>query len=358
VPLRIWSSREDLPDGEPHVLALTPFWGRDNDPARPRPEYADALVESGRSVLDLVELADADVAVFPRDWKRAREDGTGQLETFVARAREAGKPALVYWQSDASDPFPVDGATVLRPSLFRSRRRPRELALPGFHEDLVAYCGGTLPIREKRERATVSFCGYAPAPPGRRRGAGARLRRVAGDLRRGAAVRRGVPLEEDRYVRWRALRELEAQDAVDTAFLRREDFGGGAVFPELDVERWQAARLEFVASVRANDYVLCARGGGNWSYRLYETLCLGRIPVFVDTDCVLPWDEEVDWPSHGVWLDRRDLGSLGERIAAFHEALSPDAFVALQRRNRALWEEWLSPLGFHRKLAPLFGATP
>lgn len=358
MPFRIWSSREELPSREPHVLALAPFWGRAEDPARPRPDFADALVAHGGEALALAELADCDVAVFPRDWKRVLLDGgEARFEAFHARVRAAGKPLLVYWASDASEPFPYEGVTVLRPSLFRSRPEPRAFALPGFHEDLLEYVGGALPVRERREWAVVSFCGYAPAPPPVAGGVVGRARRRVGDMRRAWAVRRGEPLAEDRYVRWHALRALERQSAVAVSFVERSDFGGGAVFPELDVERWRVAREEFVANMAASDYVLCVRGGGNYSYRLTETLALGRIPVFVDTDCVLPWADRIPWQEHVVWLDRRDLPRIGERIAAFHAALSAEAFEALQRRNRELYEEWLSPLGFHRKLPLLFGAS-
>jgi hypothetical protein len=99
----------------------------------------------------------------------------------------------------------------------------------------------------------------------------------------------------------------------------------------------------------ASDYVLCARGTGNYSYRLYEALSLGRIPVFVDTDCVLPYDFAIDWPSYGVWIDRRSVKHIGERVAEFHAGLSDEGFMELQRRCRLLWEEYLSPLGFFSK---------
>ena len=95
-----------------------------------------------------------------------------------------------------------------------------------------------------------------------------------------------------------------------------------------------------------SDYVLCIRGAGNFSYRLYETLSCGRIPVFVDTDCVLPYERWIDWPSLGVWLPEKDLPRIAERVAAFHELLSPTEFRERQRACRRLWEEWLSPVGF------------
>jgi hypothetical protein len=35
-------------------------------------------------------------------------------------------------------------------------------------------------------------------------------------------------------------------------------------------------------------YVFCPRGTENYSYRVYEALSFGRIPVLLDTDVVLP----------------------------------------------------------------------
>jgi hypothetical protein len=121
-------------------------------------------------------------------------------------------------------------------------------------------------------------------------------------------------------------------------------------------DRMQTARREYVQNIVDSDYVLCARGAGNFSYRLYETLSCGRIPVFVDTDCVLPLEDEIDWRALCVWVDARGVDTIGKRVRSFHERLSPEAFIELQRRARATWEEFLSPLGFVRSLDRRFCA--
>ena len=97
--------------------------------------------------------------------------------------------------------------------------------------------------------------------------------------------------------------------------------------------------------------VLCARGAGNFSYRLYETLSCGRIPVFVDTDCVLPYDFLVDWREHCIWIDEGEIDRAGERVAEFHEGLTEKAFADLQRSCRRFWEEYIRPEGFFSKFA-------
>jgi hypothetical protein len=95
-----------------------------------------------------------------------------------------------------------------------------------------------------------------------------------------------------------------------------------------------------------SDYVLCARGNGNFSYRLYETLCMGRIPVFIDTDCVLPLDFDIDWRDYCVWVDEAEIEQIGDQVLEFHESLDESEFEERQRACRRLWETHISPQGF------------
>lgn len=130
----------------------------------------------------------------------------------------------------------------------------------------------------------------------------------------------------------------------------RAETVGGAVFPRLNFTLWERVRREYVTNTVESDYVLCARGVGNWSFRLYETLSLGRIPVFIDTDCVLPVEDHIDWRSLCVWVDRTEIGHIGEKIAAFHDSLTDGEFVARQHECRRAWARYLSPLGYFSTL--------
>ena len=83
-------------------------------------------------------------------------------------------------------------------------------------------------------------------------------------------------------------------------------------------------------------------------------MACGRIPLFIDTDCVLPFDFAIDWKRFGVWVDQADLRSVADRVAEFHDSISGEEFEELQVACRRLWEEWLSPeaffANFHRHL--------
>ena len=88
------------------------------------------------------------------------------------------------------------------------------------------------------------------------------------------------------------------------------------------------------------------RGKGNYSYRFYETLAAGRIPVFVNTDSPLPLPDMVDWKAHCVWVEHDEVENIGEKILMFHESLSASEFEEIQVRNRRLWQSLLTPERF------------
>ena len=109
---------------------------------------------------------------------------------------------------------------VFGTSLYRSRRTPRDFALPGWTEDLVTkYRGGKLDVRRKRPRPTVGFCGYAP-PLGMPLGKGKIKESVRWILNRTGTIRyvQAVP---GSYARVQALRLLQRSPHVDTTFVVR-----------------------------------------------------------------------------------------------------------------------------------------
>jgi hypothetical protein len=330
------------------VTMLTPFWGR-RERDSGLPDYTDELIRQGPGFLELGDLDRADIAVFPMTCRRLlnEPDGLKQAQRFNERAKQAGKACVFFYDgADTSyQPFPIEDAVLIHGSIYRSRRSATEFAQPGFHEDLTSYTSGELPLRHRRRRPVVSFCG-AVIREHHPQSVLERARRVVGDTRRWWWRVHGRH-EEDLWVREKAIDTLAAQDDVGTSFIVR-DSGGGGTWPQFDPNLWARVRREFVENVIEGDYTLCARGDGNWSLRLYESLCLGRIPVFVDTDCMLPYEFEFDWRDYVVWIPRGQVSMIGELVAAFHERLTDGEFIDLQRECRRLWEEWLSPLGFFR----------
>ena len=216
-------------------------------------------------------------------------------------------------------------------------------------DDLLArFCSGRVTTREKERKPTVGFCGYAP-PNGITIG----TRYIKEHLRsvlENAGIARSLGISSGMETRGRAIDVLRATDVVNTQFLFRDSTyvdEYGNVGPYHQSIRYRA---EYVANTLSSDYVLCTRGWGNFSFRLYETLCLGRIPVFIDTDCVLPVEDKIDWQSLCVYLAERDLKQLPDAVLSHFDAISADTYGDYQRRCRQVWELYLSPLGYFRYL--------
>jgi hypothetical protein len=339
----IFSDRSFLvSDTTPHAAIFVPFWGKNPElPGDPTNGRFDRYAQVGGSLLRLSALSECDVGVFPQSWESAGDRAFELGERFAAICGEAGKTPVIFHSDDSTERLPVEGV-VFRTSLLRSQRGPNEFAQPAWSEDFVdRYLGGELRPRPNRTRPVVGFCGNTMAEPPSRT-LGGRLRRVLGGAETDAT--NGLAGSHPRTV---ALRGVRDDERLKSNFVLRDGFWGAGVGRLLSPVE---ARKEYVQNMLASDYVLCARGIGNFSYRLYETLCMGRIPVFVDTDCVLPLEFEIDWRVHCVWVDEGELDRIADRVLDFHESLDDSELAERQRLNRRLWEAHLSPEGFFASL--------
>lgn len=360
--LKIYSDKSFLLPGQRHAQIFFPFWGIVQKPniGPQRPRF-DKWAELGGQWFEMTSLADCDLAVVPAEngvWSSMKDEAL----RFIEQARRAGKPCVLFFIGDSAEPIDVPNCHVFRTSLEKSKTHALEHAIPAWSEDFVKeYWNGVLPLREKAECPVVGFCGQpGPFDMHQRMKLLPRLMvhtalSVFGpsEQKEGILQRRleegSFPGLDPSHIRAIACRTLLKSDRISTNF----QFGRG-YFDLPSDEAQLRARYNLLTNIRESDYVLCARGLGNFSYRLYETLCSGRIPVFVNTDCVLPFEDRLDWKSFCVWVEADDVKNIGQRIADFHSALSPEAFVALQKKCREVWLEWLSPEGFFQKFAQQF----
>ncbi len=110
-------------------------------------------------------------------------------------------------------------------------------------------------------------------------------------------------------------------------------------------------RKRFVDTLLNSDYALCVKGDANSSVRFYEALSLGRIPLFVDTECVLPLKDQIAYRDFCVFVDWRDINRIGDILADFHEKCSPEQFKKMQMKAREAYEKYLRIDAFSSHLA-------
>lgn len=69
-------------------------------------------------------------------------------------------------------------------------------------------------------------------------------------------------------------------------------------------------RIEFLNCLNDNWFSLVIRGYGNWSYRFYETMAMGRIPLIVNPDHskhTLPFQNSIDYTQSCMIIDNKKM---------------------------------------------------
>jgi hypothetical protein len=340
--LRIYSDKSWLPVGKKHVIMLYPFWGDIPLPADD-PDFGrfDEYMQSGKEIFEMVnDLPSCNIAVLPFEYAFDEESKSVAHKANIA-AKEKGKKLLVFYNSDDPSPINLDNSIILRTSFLSSTRNHNEFAFPGWSVDfLKQYSEGKLNPLRKQTYPEVSYCGYVDSTEESTLSIKARFQKFfakpAEDFyAKGAAVR------------GKAVRQLQHDKNVKYNFIIRQGFWAEGLTDK------KAARKQYAENMFQSPYALVARGAGNFSYRLYEVMSCGRIPLFINTDCVLPYGNFIDWKKSCVWLEESEVGQISSKLVQFHNSISGEEFEAKQIANRKIYEEWLSPTGFFKNLKKL-----
>ena len=297
-----------------------------------------------------VALADdAELAAFTGLWGAYPRSARAALLHHL----EGGRRVVVWVEGDQEIDLDHPRAVLFEHGPDRRRRRAVHAWPVLIHDHLVARFDGDVDPQPRGARPRVGFCGQADAPWT------GHLRLLAGKARLrlqhalGRTDRLAGPWASHLRLRRRALDALADDPRVATDFVVRDRYRAGLVTHAERADRTSPTATEFFDNIRRTAYTVCVRGGGNFSTRLYETLCLGRIPVIVDSDLVLPWVGRVPWDELAVIVPADRLDELADRVVAHHAGLDDEAFLDLQQRCRDLWVERLSVDGFFAHLPEL-----
>lgn len=107
-------------------------------------------------------------------------------------------------------------------------------------------------------------------------------------------------------------------------------------------------RAIFEELMARSKFVLCPRGYGASSIRLYETLRAGRVPVIISDDWVEPRDP--DWSTFSLRITESNF----QNIPALLEAREAD-YLELSRNARAAYENWFADDVYFHRIAEALG---
>lgn len=259
------------------------------------------------------------------------------LENVYAKAQTLGKEVLLFDYTDYVDRVPKlpAHAILFRVSVYRHHKRNNELIMPYFVEDLGKRYAIAPKVREREP--SIGYCGQSDfASFGRH--VRALVKRCLSYALLLARFDKN-PSVHKRGIFWRrkAL-SLLSQSGLECNFVVRRYYSlhqkSGSFEPRRN-------RDEYVENLRTCDLALCTRGDANASQRFYEALSASRIPLFLDTDCVLPLEELISYDECMVRVPSNDLGRIAQRVHAWNTEHDTPAFLKAGERARQLYEKYL-----------------
>ncbi|GAO41040.1 exostosin domain-containing protein [Flavihumibacter petaseus] len=304
-----------------------------------RPEEADFLVFPANYEV-AHELTDYYLVYFggsPSDRAACLEAEAGLVQLSAV----TGRKLLVFFHSDSAAPVAVPNSIIFRTSIVGSKKKPNEHAMPGFKEgsDFSEF-----PYEPE-------FLPWQPIPE-----VGFRGQASPSSLAPGLKWRNGVNLLLNRLginspfdisdnfgylARRNALLAFQRHPGIRTHFTWSGP--GDADAP--------VSKQRFRDEIFAYPYTLCASGFGNYSYRQFESMSAGRIPVLIDTDIVLPLENKIDWNSLCCIVPEKQIPHIGDRLLEFHNEWKGERFVQLQRMIKETYRTCLGPESFFRQLS-------
>ena len=96
---------------------------------------------------------------------------------------------------------------------------------------------------------------------------------------------------------------------------------------------------EFVHITSRSIFSLCPRGFGRTSFRLYEVMALGSIPIYIWDDVKwLPYEDVLSWDEFSITINIKDIA----KLPAIIDAHTPEMIEAKRRKLKQLYDEYFT----------------
>lgn len=260
--------------------------------------FRDLDQQSFKKVINYCNIENCDFIYHP--FKYNPEQDLSLIERI---SKEFKKKILIFYNDDDDKIFEVNDSIIFRTSLYKSKKPRNNFSVPAFCNDLKKETDYF--YRSKTETPTIGFCGAITN----------NYRQIIIDIINNSRI-------------------------ISKNFIIRKNFWGGDIWG-------QSVRQDYINNTLNSDFVICVRGSGNFSYRFYETICLGRIPLILDTDISLPFE---DFLNYDFILKIRidELSNLESIIMNYWNNIND--YNILQKEIIHFWNNHLSPIGFIKTL--------
>lgn len=109
----------------------------------------------------------------------------------------------------------------------------------------------------------------------------------------------------------------------------------------------QMESLNFFLDVTASSrFGLAPRGYGKQSFRFYEIMQLGTVPVYISDEHYLPWSDELDWNDFCILIDEDNLPNIDEILKSIDDI----EYNKLLETGQKVYEEYFTLDGMYKNI--------
>jgi len=261
----------------------------------------DGVIETCKQLFTYVNnIKESDIIVFPYKFTNLNDN---IFKVLFNLSKQFNKILYIFYNDDNDKPLVPysENIKIFRTSFYKSTKLSNEYALPSFSPD---YFNGNYIDNLK---LSIGYCGH----------------KIHG---------------RDKYL------DLLQNSDIETNFILRNGFWAPGIDKNI-------ARKEYIENIDNNIFTFCYRGAGNFSYRFYEVMMMGRIPILITTDSVFPFEDKYNLNDIGLVIAEKDINQneFIERIKEYYE-INKQNLHNIQKQNRIIWEKYYSCCGFLKNL--------
>lgn len=266
-----------------------------------------------------------------------------EIQDFITGQKETGKRAVLLFAHDNDYPistFLQGSPIVFRYSMSKNHSYIAEHMIP-TNVTQFALTAASKVKKSCGQRPQVSFMGWSGIlkPIGTSQPAEEVFEKDQISNSRGliSPLIFPTPANIGVVLRHRAIDTINKDSRIDSNFKVHDNY-----FYHHSESFKLKMRQEYINSICNSHYVLAFRGCGNYSIRLFEAMSAGRIPVMLDTNQHLPFEDFIPWHELGVWLPLNQLDSVGERIVEKHQGFDQSKFNGATASIEEIYNDHLS----------------
>lgn len=320
------------------VEILWPLRGKSRDP------IFEKFIQQ-TSYREVNSIKECDLAIYPyKVFNPETLVFNNSVYIAIQEAEKYDKPLILDATSDSDVLFDVPTAKILRCGLYKSLKKTFEVECPFWSNYRTKQGLDALSIKPKSSKPAIGFCGTTSSI--------GKLSQIAKTilpnklaqtvLARGEYARQvDVRVTEGMSLKLRAtaIKVLSANSEINSYFDisdPRKSYYHNDSNNQLYLEKL------FIENTSKSDYTLCVRGTGNYSGRFYMALNAGRIPVVVDTDVVIPFEDRLNI----VKVPAQSLNKIDEFVLEHFERTTERELQEMKIQNRLVYNQFVAPEKF------------